>query len=514
MEQQNPPALLALKDITKVYDNGVVANKNISMDFREGEIHAIVGENGAGKTTLMSILFGLEQPAAGSIFYRGRARTLSSPSDAIAIGIGMVHQHFMLVPSFTVFENITLGYEQTRLGFLREGESRRRVERLCGEYQFSLPLDTPVNRLGVGVKQKVEILKLLYQGAAILILDEPTAVLTPQETDQLFTQLRSFKETGHTVIFISHKLREVKAISDRVSVIRRGSCLGTYDAGSVTVEDISELMIGRKVEYEYRDIKKARENPRPCVEVRNLSCVEEGVPKLKNLSFRINTGEILGVVGVEGNGQAELAQVLFGYKKPDRGTATVHGVSLLGMPVKRIRTRARVAYIPEDRMRQGTAARGTVAENLISSYYESPSLNKRFWMDRKSIARTADRLIGQYAILCQSRTSPLSSLSGGNIQKVVVAREAEADPDFLIAEQPTRGVDIGSASAIHRILIGLRNSGKAILLFSADLGEALAMSDRLMVMFSGEAVALFDTPSALTESELGLYMLGIKRDLP
>jgi simple sugar transport system ATP-binding protein len=280
------------------------------------------------------------------------------------------------------------------------------------------------------------------------------------------------------------------------------------------VEDISELMIGRKVEYEYRDIKKAQENPRPCVEVRNLSYREEGVPKLKDLSFRINAGEILGVVGVEGNGQAELVQLLFGYKKPDRGTVTVQGVSLLGLPVKQIRAKAKVAYIPEDRMRQGTAAQGTVAENLIASYFESPSLNKWLWMDKKNIARTAGNLIGQYAIICQSRTSPLASLSGGNIQKVVVAREAAADPDFLIAEQPTRGVDIGSASAIHRILIGLRNSGKAILLISADLGEALAMSDRLMVMFSGEAVALFDNPAAITETELGLYMLGVKRDLP
>jgi simple sugar transport system ATP-binding protein len=507
-------AALALRDITKVYDNGVMANKNISMDFRKGEIHAIVGENGAGKTTLMNILFGLAQPTSGGIFYQGRALTLSSPSDAIAIGIGMVHQHFMLVPSFTVFENITLGYEQTRLGFLREAESRLKAEQLCEQYQFSLPLDTPVNRLGVGVKQKVEILKLLYQGAAILILDEPTAVLTPQETEQLFTQLRYFKEIGHTIIFISHKLREVKAISDRVSVIRRGRCLGTHDAGSVTVEDISELMIGRKVEYEYRDIKRGQENPRPCVEARNLCYYEENVPKLKNLSFQINTGEILGVVGVEGNGQTELVQVLFGYKKPDRGTVTVQGIPLPGLPVKQIRAKAKTAYIPEDRMRQGTAARGTVAENLISSYFDAPSLNRRFWMDRKSIARTADSLIGQYAIICQSRTSPVASLSGGNIQKVVVAREAAADPDFLIAEQPTRGVDIGSANAIHRILIGLRNSGKAILLFSADLGEALAMSDRLMVMFSGEAVALFDNPAVLTESELGLYMLGIKRDLP
>jgi simple sugar transport system ATP-binding protein len=512
--EQNAAALLALQDITKVYDNGVIANKNISMDFREGEIHAIVGENGAGKTTLMNILFGLVQPTTGKILYRGKPLTLSSPSDAIGIGIGMVHQHFMLVPSFTVFENITLGYEQTRLGFLREAESRRRAEQLCGQYRFSLPLDTPVNQLGVGVKQKVEILKLLYQGAGILILDEPTAVLTPQETEQLFSQLRSFKEAGHTILFISHKLREVKAISDRISVIRRGTYLGTYAAESVTVEDISELIIGRKVEYEYRDIKITPGDSQPCLEVRNLTYSEEGVPKLKDLSFRVNTSEILGVVGVEGNGQTELVQVLFGYKRPDRGTVTVRGISLLGKPVKQIRSRVKTAYIPEDRMRQGTAARGTVAENLISSYFERPSLNKRFWMDRKSIARTAGDLIEQYDIICQGGNSPLSSLSGGNIQKVVVAREATADPDFLIAEQPTRGVDIGSANAIHKVLIGLRNSGRAILLFSADLGEALAMSDRLMVMYSGEIVALFDNPGELTEPELGLYMLGIKRDLP
>jgi simple sugar transport system ATP-binding protein len=274
------------------------------------------------------------------------------------------------------------------------------------------------------------------------------------------------------------------------------------------------MMIGRKVEYEYRDIKAERKEAPPSVEIRDLSYAEEDVEKLKNISFHINPGEILGVVGVEGNGQAELVELLFGYKKPDAGTITVNGIPLAGKSIKAIRTQAQVAYIPEDRMRQGIASRGTVAENLISSYFERPSLNRRFWMDRKSIAQTAKQLIQQFSIACQDEATPVYSLSGGNIQKVVVAREAHADPGFLIAEQPTRGVDIGSANAIHKILISLRNEGKAILLFSADLGEALAMSDRLMVMFSGEIVALFDKPAELTEAELGLYMLGIKRDLP
>jgi simple sugar transport system ATP-binding protein len=507
-------ALLTLHDISKVYDNGVIANKNIAMEFRRREIHAIVGENGAGKTTLMNILFGLVQPTSGSIVHDGYKVSFSSPSDAIALGIGMVHQHFMLVPSFTVFENITLGHEGVRLGFLSEKESRRRAESLCEQYQFSLPLDTPVNQLGVSVKQKVEILKLLYQGATILIMDEPTAVLTPQETEQLFTQLRRFREIGHTILFISHKLQEVKEISDRISVIRKGACLGTWNTGAVTVEDISELMIGRKVEYEYSEIKQEVPATKPCVEVKNLVFADEGVQKLKSLSFEINPGEILGVVGVEGNGQAELVQVLFGYKQPSGGTVSVDGVDLAGKSIKQIRQEANVAYIPEDRMRQGIASRGTVAENLIASYFERPALNKKWWMDSRSIRKTCERLIEQFAISCQSCETAVYSLSGGNIQKVVVAREANAEPRFLIADQPTRGVDIGSASAIHKILIGLRNSGKAILLLSADLGEAIAMSDRLIVMFSGEIVALFNKPQEVTEQELGLYMLGIKKDMP
>ncbi|MDR1654595.1 MAG: ABC transporter ATP-binding protein [Treponema sp.] len=503
--------LLELKNITKVYDNGVVANRNIAMGFRRGEIHAIVGENGAGKTTLMNILFGLIQPTTGSILFEGKEQRFSSPSDSTGIGIGMVHQHFMLVPSFTVFENISLGCEETRFGFLSEQKGRKRAKELCERYNFDLPLDTPVRSLGVGVKQKVEILKLLYKGATILILDEPTAVLTPQETDQLFSRLKDFREQGNTIIFISHKLREVKAISDRITVIRRGESLGTLDTASVSVEDVSEMMIGRKVEYEYSGIKQDVPRVESCVEVKNLSLSVEGVNRLKDISFMIHAGEILGVVGVEGNGQTELVEVLFGYKKPGTGTMTVKGVSLGEKSIKKIRKNAKTAYIPEDRMRQGIAGRATVAENLISSYYDRPSLNKFFMMDWNAAGKTCNDLVGQFSIVCQSIDSPLYSLSGGNIQKVVVAREAHADPDFLIAEQPTRGVDIGSANAIHKILIGLRNSGKAILLFSADLGEALAMSDRLMVMYSGEIAAVFDNPAALSEQELGLYMLGIKR---
>jgi simple sugar transport system ATP-binding protein len=503
--------LLELKNITKVYDNGVLANRNIAMGFRKGEIHAIVGENGAGKTTLMNILFGLVQPTTGAILYEGKEQRFSSPSDSIALGIGMVHQHFMLVPSFTIFENISLGCEKTRFGFLSERESRNRARELCTRYGFDLPLDDRVSSLGVGVKQKVEILKLLYKGATILILDEPTAVLTPQETDQLFSRLKDFKEQGHTIIFISHKLKEVKEISDRITVIRRGESLGTMETAGVSVEDVSEMMIGRKVEYEYSGIKQQISHREPRVEVANLSLSVENLNKLNNISFTIHAGEILGVIGVEGNGQSELVEVLFGYKRPSGGTIMVQGVSLGDKTIKEIRKKAKTAYIPEDRMRQGIAGRAAVAENLIASYYDRPSLNKPYMMDKKAIDKVCTELVGQFSILCQGIDAPVYSLSGGNIQKVVVAREANADPDFLIAEQPTRGVDIGSASAIHKILIGLRNSGKAILLVSADLGEALALSDRLMVMYSGEMVALFDNPATLSEQELGLYMLGIKR---
>lgn len=515
--------ILELKDIAKVYDNGVVANKGISIGFREGEIHAIVGENGAGKSTLMKIIFGLEKPTKGEIYYNGKEMNFSSPLDSIAAGIGMVHQHFMLVPSFTVLQNIVLGYEPTKMGFINSKMSKKRAEELAKQYNFQLSMDEKVKDLSVGMKQKVEILKLLYKGAKVLILDEPTAVLTPQETEQLFTELKKFKANGHTIIFISHKLGEVKQISDRISVIRRGELISTHNTKDVDTETISELMIGRKVEYEYSDIKQeiksdgtalsdgTASSKQVALTIENLTYKQQGVSVLKNLSLKAKTGEILGVIGVEGNGQSELVEVLFGYKKADSGSIRIHDLDIRGLNIKEIREKAHVAYIPEDRMRQGIAASASIKENMIASFYDKEELNYRFMMNQKEITRVSEELIKDFNVLCQSAETEIQSLSGGNIQKVVVAREYYANPRFLIAEQPTRGVDIGSARFIHEKLIELRNKNKSILLFSADLGEALAVSDKIIVMYSGEIVAYFDNLAGLTEKELGFYMLGVKR---
>ena len=475
--------ILELKDIAKVYDNGVIANKNISVGFRKGEIHAIVGENGAGKSTLMKIIFGLQKPTSGQILYHGKEISFGSPLDSIEVGIGMVHQHFMLVPSFTVLQNIVLGDEPTRFSFIDARKSKKRAEDLAKQYNFQLSMDEKVENLSVGMKQKVEILKLLYKGAKVLILDEPTAVLTPQETEQLFVELKKFKENGHTIIFISHKLNEVKEISDRISVIRKGELISTHNTEDVSLERISELMIGRRVEYEYSHIKKEVENKKVTLRMDQVTLQSGKINVLNHINLIAKSGEILGVVGVEGNGQSELVEVLFGYRQPTSGTIDVHGVSLLGKKIKEIRDEAKVAYIPEDRMRQGIAGSASIKENVISSFFDAKEFNHKFFMNGKAIDEVSTALIEEYNVVCQSKETEIESLSGGNIQKVVVARECYANPELLIAEQPTRGVDVGSASFIHEKLIDLRNSNKAIILLSADLGEALAVSDKLIVMY-------------------------------
>lgn len=503
--------ILELRDIAKVYDNGVVANKKISVGFREGEIHAIVGENGAGKSTLMKIIFGLIKPSSGQMLFKGEEVSFQSPLDSIEIGIGMVHQHFMLIPSFTVLQNIVLGDEPSRFGFINNRKSKIKAKELAKQYNFQLSMDEKVGNLSVGMKQKVEILKLLYKGAKILILDEPTAVLTPQETEQLFVELKKFKESGHTILFISHKLNEVKEISDRISVIRKGELISTHNTKDVSLESISELMIGRRVEYAYDHIKKEVSDKKITLKVENLTLTQGKINLLDNINLIAKSGEILGVVGVEGNGQAELVEALFGYKQPTTGSIEVLGKSLVNKKIKDIRDTAKVAYIPEDRMRQGIASTASIKENMISSFYDAKEFNHRFFMNHKNIDTFSEGKIEEYGVVCQSKDTEIGSLSGGNIQKVVVARECYADPDFLIAEQPTRGVDVGSASFIHERLIELRNNNKALLLLSADLGEALAVSDKIIVMYEGQIVGFFHDLKNLTESELGLYMLGIKR---
>lgn len=501
--------VLELKNIMKVYSNGVVANKNVNFQLIEGEIHAIVGENGAGKSTLMKILFGMEQPSSGEIFFKGQKVEIESSNKAIEMGVGMVHQHFMLVPSFTIAQNMILGMEPKKGLSIDYNKAIEMINELGKKYNLHVEPNMEVKDLSVGVKQKVEILKALIRGAKILILDEPTAVLTPQETEELFIQLKKLKDNGHTIIFISHKLKEVKSICDRVTIIRKGVTYGTYNVSDVTQGEISNLMVGRDVVLKY---DKSDNVTGPAVlKIENLNCKSiAGKDLLKNISFTVNKGKILGIAGVEGNGQGELIKIITGGKRSYNGEVLFKDKNIKNMTIGQMR-KSGMSYIPEDRMTQGVASAGMISENLAANRYDSKEMNDGIFMNIKKLSKLADKLVSDYDIVCKNPDQKIESLSGGNIQKVVVARECSIEPDILIAEQPTRGVDVGAAEFIHKEIIKLRESGAAVLLVSADLNEAMELSDSLLVMYEGEFVAYIDNPSQTTEEELGLYMLGIKR---
>ena len=502
--------ILKLEHITKIYPNGTVANKDINIELKKGEIHSIVGENGAGKSTLMKVIFAIEKQTTGKIYYKGKEVNFSNSMDAIANGIGMVHQHFMLIPSFTVAENIVLGAEPKKGLFIDKKEAVRITQELAKKYNFDIDVTQKVADLNVSAKQKVEILKTLYRNAEVIILDEPTAVLTPQETEQLFEQLLKFKELGHTIVFISHKLNEVKQISDRVSVIRLGESKGTYDAEGITIEKLTELIIGRKLETSYDEYRRPVENPKMIMDVRNLSYRDSsGVPRVKNASFSIKGGEILGIAGVQGNGQEELIRAITGLIPFQEGTVKICGKETQNLTIMEKRN-AGMSYIPEDRMIDGCAAEASNSDNLISTTYTKKPLSGLLFLNNKVIKNRSKELIERFAVKTNSEKEKVGALSGGNIQKVVVAREWSTNPELMIAEQPTRGIDVGSANAIHKELIEMRNQGKGILLVSADLNEVMALSDRLLVMEDGKIVAYFDSLKGVTESELGLYMLGVE----
>lgn len=501
--------ILKLENITKIYSNGVVANRDINVEFRKGEIHSIVGENGAGKSTLMKIIFAIEKQTSGKIYYKGNEVHFSDSMEAIKNGIGMVHQHFMLIPSFTVAQNIVLGSEPKKGLFIDMKAAVTQTQELAKKYNFDVDVTQKVSALTVSAKQKVEILKTLYRNAELIILDEPTAVLTPQETEALFEQLKYFKEMGHTIVFISHKLNEVKQISDRITVIRNGETKGTHDAKDITIDQLTELIIGRKLENSYDEFKKPVEDAKVILNVANLSCIEKNVSKLKDINFSIKQGEILGIAGVQGNGQEELIQIITGLRNKQEGTIKIDGVDVGGMSIYQKRESG-LSYIPEDRMRDGIAAEASIADNIISTYYERSDLSGKVFLKTKNIHNEAKRLIEKFSVKTKSENEKINSLSGGNIQKVVVAREWNTNPHLMVAEQPTRGIDIGSANYIHHQLIDMRNNGSALLLVSADLNEVMALSDRLLVMYEGEIVAYFENLKGITESQLGLYMLGVE----
>ncbi|GGF61498.1 heme ABC transporter ATP-binding protein [Paenibacillus albidus] len=504
-------ALLEMRGITKVYPNGVVANKDVHFSLREGEIHAIAGENGAGKSTLMKIMFGMEEPSDGEIVIKGEKVKLQSPQDAIDRGIGMVHQHFMLVPSFTVAENMVLGMEPRKGVGINYAEAVRMTEETARKYNLAVNPKAKVEDLTVGMKQKVEILKALLRGAKILILDEPTAVLTPQETEELFRELKQLREQGHTIVFISHKLKEVKAICDRITIMRGGGSEGVFETRDVSEQEISRLMVGRDVVLKYDKDQMAY--GKPVLTVDQLEVNDpQGKALLSKISFSVRQGQIVGIAGVEGNGQTQLIEALTGglHGVSSSGTVQVNGTDIREADILGIR-KLGVSYIPEDRMRQGSAGEASISDNLISTRYRSKDMNKGVFLNGSRIASLAASLVEEFRVRCSGPAQPIGMLSGGNMQKVVVARECSTGPQLLIAEQPTRGVDIGAAQFIHQKLLELRSENCAVLLVSADLNEILEISDTLLVMYEGQIVAYFEEPSKVSEEELGLYMLGINR---
>ncbi len=501
-----------MKGITKVYPNGCAANQDVDFNVRKGEIHALMGENGAGKSTLMKMLFGLEQPTEGDVLINGEKVNLTSPSVAIAKGVGMVHQHFMLVPSLSVAENIVLGMVPTRGMFIDHKKAVAITEEYSSRFNLKVDATARVADIPVGMKQKVEILKALVRGANILILDEPTAVLTAQETAELFEQLLVLKKQGFTIIFISHKLNEIMEITDRMTILRGGKSMGVYDTDKQDPSSISRLMVGRDVVLK---IEKPTVQPgEEVLRVRDLEYVNEWNKKmLDEVSFSVRKGEILGVAGVEGNGQKELVDMLYSLNTPNAGSMQVNGVSILGMNQHRLRQQ-HISLIPEDRMLYGIAASASVEENLLSDRVGDAKYNRRGLFDMKAMHAEADRLIKDYTVLCKDRNTTVQSLSGGNIQKVVVAREFSNEPCLIIADQPTRGIDVGATSFIRRKLVELSRSGIAVLLISADLNEVMELSDSLIVMYGGQITAYFDDTSKLTDEMMGQYMLGVKKQTP
>jgi simple sugar transport system ATP-binding protein len=491
--------------ITKVWP-GVRANDGVDLVVRRGEIHALVGENGAGKSTLMNILYGLIRPDSGEIKINGQVTRLHGPRDAIALGIGMVHQHFMLIPVLTVGENIMLGREPVSAGGVYDAKrAREEIEALTRRYGLALNPDDRMGDLPVGLQQRAEIVKVLYRGADILILDEPTGVLTPQEAEELFTVLRELQKAGKTIIFISHKLKEVLEISDRITVMRRGKVVGELITANTNEQEIARMMVGRDVLLR---VDKAPAKPGAvALKVEGLTATSDrGVPALRGVSFELRRGEILGIAGVEGNGQSELIEVLAGTRRATGGHILLGDQEVTNLSARRIR-RAGLAHIPEDRRGAGLVLNYSIADNLVLGRQRTAQFSWRgFVMKLKDIFSWAVRLIKEFDIRTPGATTAARALSGGNQQKIVVAREMASRPTVLLAAQPTRGVDIGAIEFIHRRIVAQRDEGAAVLLVSAELEEVRSLSDRIAVMYEGRIVSI-ESPET-SEERLGLLMTG------
>jgi ABC-type uncharacterized transport system ATPase subunit len=499
--------LLELEGITKRFP-GVVANDDVNFDLRKGEVHALLGENGAGKSTLMNILYGLYHPDEGRLRLNGKPLRIGSPREAIDAGIGMVHQHFMLIPVMTVAENIVLAAEPTKGPFLDESAAEARVRDLSERFGLAVRPAARVESISVGMQQRVEILKALYRGAEILILDEPTAVLTPQEAAELFEIINSLKAEGKSIIFITHKLNEVLEIADRITVLRRGKTIDTVPREGATEEGLARLMVGREVIL--RIDKPPAQPGEPLLDVDDLRVMDErGLEAVRGVSFQVRAGEIVGIAGVDGNGQSELIDAITGLRKAKSGHVRA-GKEDLTHDSPRECLDAGVGHIPEDRQRRGLVLDFNLAENIaLHDYREEPE--SRFgWLFPKQLIARAKTLLTEFDVRGGGPLTPASSLSGGNQQKVIVAREVSRDPSVLVAAQPTRGLDVGAIEFVHRRLVEERDEGRAILLVSFELDEILSLSDRILVIYEGEIVAEFGPD--VSEEEIGFAMLGGKRE--
>jgi ABC-type uncharacterized transport system ATPase subunit len=502
------PPVLELRGITKRFPD-VLANDAVDFDLRRREIHALLGENGAGKSTLMNVVYGLYTPDAGEILVRGKPVTIDSPSTAIAHGIGMVHQHFMLIPVMTVAENIVLATEPKRAGILLdETAADKRVRELSRAFNFAIDPEARIENITVGQEQRVEILKALYRGADILILDEPTAVLTPQEAADLFEILRTLVQEGMSVIFISHKLNEVLAIADRITVLRRGKRIATIPREGATEQGLARMMVGREVLL--RVEKTPGQPAEKLLTVQELQVSDDrGLPAVRGVSFDVRAGEIVGIAGVDGNGQTELVEALSGLRKPSSGRIAIADEELTNATARR-RLDAGLGHIPEDRLRRGLVLEFSLAENLALHDYRKEPNSLFGWLRPGRIVTWARRLLQEFDVRGGGATARASALSGGNQQKLVVAREVARDPRVLIAAQPTRGLDVGAIEFVHRRLVQERDEGRAILLVSLELEEILSLSDRILVIYEGGIVGEYD--SSVSDEELGIAMTGASRE--
>ena len=505
----NVPYAIEMVNITKKFP-GIIANDNVTLQLKAGEIHALLGENGAGKSTLMSVLFGLYQAEEGVIKKNGEVVKINDPNDANALGIGMVHQHFKLVECFSVLDNIILGVEDTKNGFLQRDKAREKVVALSEKYGLSVNPDAIIEDISVGMQQRTEILKMLYRDNEILIFDEPTAVLTPQEIDELMEIMRGFAREGKSILFITHKLNEIMAVADRCTVLRKGKYVGTVDIKDTDKQALSNMMVGRPVQLQ---VQKDDAKPGDVIlDVKGLSMASKSSKKMavNDVSFQVRVGEIVCIAGIDGNGQSELVYGLTGLEKVAAGTVALCGQNISHASVKK-RSDAGLSHIPDDRHKHGLVLDDTLENNIVLQRFQEPRFQKMGFIKKDAVREYAEKIIGQYDVRSgQGPATIARSMSGGNQQKAIIGREIDRGSSLLIAVQPTRGLDVGAIEFVHSELVAQRDSGKAVLLVSLELDEVMNVSDRILVMYEGEIVGELD-PKVTTVQELGLYMAGAKR---